>query len=455
MDKITNLKKRKMALLKMRLAHLQQKYEGYKPHAKQMLFHNLGAQCAERLFLAGNRCGKTYAGAYEMAMHLTGHYPNWWQGKRFLKPVSAWAASNTVESTRDILQTAYLGDASKGILGAIPQHLVNKVTFKRGASGCVDRVYVQHVSGGVSALGFKSYDQGREKFQGTSRHFIHLDEEPEMRLYEECLLRTLDVAGHVILTMTPLKGMTDVCQHFLNDLGQQKQVVQASWDDANHLLMDEKNRLRKSLRPHEVEAREKGIPSLGSGKVYPLMESDIVTKRFKVPDHFHKTFAVDFGWSNPTAVVWGVKDPDTGVIYIYDVYTACEKTPQQHAQVMQSKRVTTGVCDPAGLGANQADGQNLIEQYLRHGIHLTPADNQVEAGVMEVLEAMAEGRLKVMHHLEAWWQEFRLYRRNESGKILKKNDHLMDATRYLLTSGVFSHHHRFIQNRGKASWQTV
>jgi phage terminase large subunit-like protein len=390
-----------------------------------------------------------------MAMHLSGCYPSWWQGAQFKEPIQAWAASNTAESTRDILQKAYLGDVHKDKLGSIPYHLIEKITYKRGVSDGVDTVYVKHISGGLSTLGFKSYDQGREKFQGTSRHFIHLDEEPEMRLYEECLLRTLDVGGLIILTMTPLKGMTDICQHFLNESSSKRQIIQATWNDTTHLSNEEKQRLRQTLRPHELEAREKGVPSLGSGKVYPVTEMNVSVSRFDLPQHYLKTFAIDFGWSNPTAIVWGAKDPETGVVYIYDVYAENEKTPLEHTEVIKEKGLLHGVCDPAGLGASQSDGQSLMAQYQKHGVFLTAANNQVEAGVMQVLEALENGQLKVMHHLEAWWQEFRLYRRTENGKIHKKNDHLMDATRYLIVSGLYTSSH-FIKPRKKENdWRTA
>jgi phage terminase large subunit-like protein len=455
MNKIHTLRKKKLQLLKQRLQNLQESFLYYQPHPKQLNFHQSGDMFSERLFLAGNRCGKTYAGAMEMAMHLSGCYPSWWQGAQFKEPIQAWAASNTAESTRDILQKAYLGDVHKDKLGSIPYHLIEKITYKRGVSDGVDTVYVKHISGGLSTLGFKSYDQGREKFQGTSRHFIHLDEEPEMRLYEECLLRTLDVGGLIILTMTPLKGMTDICQHFLNESSSKRQIIQATWNDTTHLSNEEKQRLRQTLRPHELEAREKGVPSLGSGKVYPVTEMNVSVSRFDLPQHYLKTFAIDFGWSNPTAIVWGAKDPETGVVYIYDVYAENEKTPLEHTEVIKEKGLLHGVCDPAGLGASQSDGQSLMAQYQKHGVFLTAANNQVEAGVMQVLEALENGQLKVMHHLEAWWQEFRLYRRTENGKIHKKNDHLMDATRYLIVSGLYTSSH-FIKPRKKENdWRTA
>ena len=407
----------------------------YKAHAKQQQFHQQHAK--ERLFLAGNRCGKTFCGAMEIAMHLTGIYPKWWRGKIFKTPIKAWAASVTTESTRDILQRAYLGDSGNGQVGAIPPECVERTVMRRGVSGAVDTVYVKHVSGGVSQLGFKSYDQGREKFQGTSRHVIHLDEEPDLRLYEECLMRTMDCAGLIMLTMTPLKGMSDVCLHFLENPSAEKYTVQASWDDALHLSEAEKKSLRQTLRPHEIEAREKGIPALGAGRVYPVKEADIAVKRFDIPLHFKRVFGMDFGWTNPTAVVWLAYDEAKDVVYITDVYQASELTPQQHVVNIKARGDwINGVADPAGQGASQADGVSLMQRYADHGLYLTSAENHVDTGLMSVLERMQAGKLKVFDDLALWWKEFRVYRRGENGRVVKRMDHLMDATRYVVMSGL-------------------
>ena len=386
--------------------------------------------------MAGNRCGKTYCGSMEMAMHLTGIYPKGWEGKVFTTSIDAWAASVSIEATRDILQSSYLG--TDDIAGCIPKNCIEHITYRRGVSGAIDTIYIKHVSGGISTLGFKSYDQGREKFQGTSKDLIHLDEEPDIGIYEECLLRTLDTGGLIMLTMTPLKGLSEICQHFMQDTeNKNKQIVQASWDDTNHLSENEKTLLRKSLRPHEIEAREKGIPSLGSGKIYPIKESEIMVDPFTIPDNYKKCFGMDFGWSNPTAVVWGAIDPETDILYIYDSYAVSEQSPAEHSiSIKQRGEFIPGVCDPAGSMSLQNSGISLIDLYAKAGIYLTKADNSVEAGIMHIYELMKEGKIKVFSNLEPFWREFRLYRRNEKGIIVKKDDHLMDAFRYLVVSGL-------------------
>jgi len=239
----------------------------YKPYKQQQDFHCAGTQSQERLFLAGNRCGKTLAGSFEMACHLTGKYPDWWQGQKFEKPIQAWAASVTMEATRDILQPLYLGDQKSNKRGFLAQRDIISVVTKRGVAEAIDLVRIKHVSGGISTLGFKSYDQGREKFQGTARSVIHLDEEPPLDIYEECLVRTATVAGHVLLTMTPLLGLTPLVERFLASTELSgRTVVRATWADAAHLSTAEKARLRASLQPHELSAREEGVPVLGVGR---------------------------------------------------------------------------------------------------------------------------------------------------------------------------------------------
>ncbi len=435
---ILKLKIRQLDLLEEKKKRLlSQTIETYRPYKKQIDFHKQGVGARERLFLAGNRCGKTLCGAMEMAVHLTGIYPKWWQGVRFDKPIQAWAASVTAEATRDILQRVYLG-GKDGIMGCLPADKILRVTARRGVVDAVDSVFIQHVSGGVSTLGFKSYDQGREKFQGTVRHMVHLDEEPSVDIYEECVLRTATVKGHILLTLTPLMGLTELVESFVNaKKGSGKYVVRAGWSDAPHLGEQEKERLRKSLRPHEIEAREYGTPSLGSGRVFPISEEQIKVERFEIPLHFKRVFGIDFGWTNPTAAVWGGYDNDTNTLYIYDVYKRSELAPQEHAKYLQTRgEWIPGVCDPAGQSASQADGKSLVEHYADHGIKLTYADNGVEAGLMRMLERMQTAQLKVFADLDSWWEEFRLYRRDKTGRIVKKNDHLMDATRYLVTTGI-------------------
>lgn len=194
-------------------------------YEKQLEFFRAGATCKERAFIAGNRCGKTTAGCYEDTLHLTGEYPDCWQGRRFACPTDGWCAGNKKLTVRDILQRELLGLWGNFGTGLLPKDSILSWTRKRGVANAVDTVYVRHASGqgdnAVSLLGFKSYE-GRENFQGTAKHFIHFDEEPSIQVYREALMRTMIVPGDpagglVSVTFTPLRGWSDVVNEFLSE----------------------------------------------------------------------------------------------------------------------------------------------------------------------------------------------------------------------------------------------
>lgn len=202
-------------------------------YRKHMQFFAGGLEHLERCMMAANRVGKTWGvGAYETTCHLTGQYPDWWPGRRFKDPIDCWVAGDTSETTRDVIQVALTGiggEAGEGELGTgmIPGDLiVGKPSTKRGISGAIDTLRVRHVTGGLSKVGFKSYDQGRAKFQGTKKHLVWLDEEPPIDVYEEALLRLTattpgDVNGLMLATFTPLNGLSKVALKFLPDLAPQ------------------------------------------------------------------------------------------------------------------------------------------------------------------------------------------------------------------------------------------
>lgn len=189
---------------------------------KQRDFHALGGRFRERLFMAGNQLGKTVAGGAEWAMHLTGIYPEWWQGRRWDRPVTFWAAGVTGESTRDNPQRILLGPpGNKAVWGTgmIPQDQLGETMSARGLANAVDMVRVKHSSGGESLLAFKSYEKGREKWQGETLDGIWFDEEPPQDIYSEGLTRTNANNGSVIITFTPLKGQSEVVRQFMGQEG--------------------------------------------------------------------------------------------------------------------------------------------------------------------------------------------------------------------------------------------
>lgn len=165
--------------------------------------------------MAGNRVGKTDSGAYETTLHLTGSYPDWWTGKRFKAPNKAWAAGDTNKTVREILQEKLYGPVANPGTGMIPGDLITHRTVKQGIAEAIDTIYVQHVTGGTSSVQLKSYQEGRESFQGAGIDFIWLDEEPNEGIYTEALMRTMTTSGSLILTFTPLQGLSQVVLSFL------------------------------------------------------------------------------------------------------------------------------------------------------------------------------------------------------------------------------------------------
>lgn len=189
---------------------------------KHVEFFAAGATHQERLFMAGNRVGKTIAGGYETACHLTGQYPDWWVGHRFRRPVKWWVAGDTNETTRDVLQFELLGEVgwrdNRKMMdgsGIVPRETLGELTWKQGVQNLVDTIHVKHTSGGWSTLGMKSFDQGRRAFQGTAKHGIWLDEEVPIDVYSECLIRLMTTRGLLLATFTPLKGLTEMVEAFL------------------------------------------------------------------------------------------------------------------------------------------------------------------------------------------------------------------------------------------------
>lgn len=220
----------------------------FKPYAKQLEFYKKGKTDRERLLMAANQVGKTFCGSREVGYHLTGDYPDWWPGHRFGRPIAAWAASETGEVTRDTCQKNIVGEpADREAWGteAIPGDLILETRMKRGTPDAIDTLVVRHVpTGGQSILGFKSYDQGRKKFQGSKRDLVWLDEEPDEDIYSEALTRTNAVPdGRLLLTFTPLQGISEVVRGYLDAERAAKLVAEGrSEADVMAAMMDEERK---------------------------------------------------------------------------------------------------------------------------------------------------------------------------------------------------------------------
>lgn len=212
--------------------------------------------------------------------------------------------------------------------------------------------------------------------------------------------------------------------------------VQADWNDVPHLTEAQKKKLWDSIPPYMRDARTKGIPALGSGAIYPVPESDITCDPFELPKHWPRCYALDVGWKR-TAALWAAWDRENDTVYLYNEYYRAQAEPSIHATAIKTRGLwIPGVIDPASRGRAQKDGSQLLEDYKALGLELTPSRNAVEAGIQLVWERLSTGRLRVFRTLQNWLAEYRIYRRDEKGRIVKENDHLMDDTKYLMLSGL-------------------
>ena len=428
----------------------------YRPYPKQRAFHAMGKVKRERLFLAANRVGKTKSLSCEVACHMTGWYPPDWDGIRFDYPVRCGIGSKTAELTRDGAQRMLLGEFGKFGTGSIPKgNLLPDWKLSRGVPEAIDIFRVRHKSGGTSIAVLKSYKDGREAWQADEWDFAWLDEEPPEDIYSEALARTANTKsgnpGPMMLSLTPLLGMSNVVTRFYPDKGHpDRGLVMMSLDEAEHFDADARRKTIEGYLPHEREARTKGIPMLGSGRIFPIADELIsIAPIVQIPPLWRRLVGIDFGWDHPSAIVWGAYDDDADILYIYDCHRGRQQPVIELAAAIRARGDWIPVAWPHdGLNETLA-GPQLAQQYRDQGINMLPehaqydivpgdskenpklARNSVEAGLFDMLTRMQTGRLKVYSHLSDWFEEFHTYHRQD-GKIVKKGDDLMAASRYLV-----------------------
>ena len=357
----------------------------YDPYPYQQKFHKTGSEANQRLLMAANRIGKSFSGAAEMSYHLTGLYPDWWEGRRYDKPITAWAGGVSNETTRDIVQYELLGspdDPDAFGSGAIPKSKIIKTERKPGVPNAKSVALIQHVTGGNSSLHFKAYEMGVDKWQGRSVDCIWLDEEPSRELYSQAVTRTLDRKGMVYMTFTPESGMTETVASFMNNLQPGQSLTNATWDDASEAVTSMKGnsghlnesvmaQILSSYSPHEREMRRYGRPSIGSGLVFPVQEDKIMIDPMQLEDHWPRIAGIDFGWDHPTAVVWVAWDKDEDELYIYDCYRQSKASPSVHAASIRTRSESVPIAYPHDGNRRDSMGNpGLADQYRSLGCNM-------------------------------------------------------------------------------------
>lgn len=426
-------------------------YKPFTPNPKQLEFFSTGLDAVERALMAANRFGKSLCAALETSAHLTLNYPDWWPGYVYDKPIIAWAAGVDMKSTNLSLKRYYLGDQNGP--GLIHPSLIVDKNLKENT------YYILNKNGHVSTLTFKSHDQGADTFQAASPNIIHMDEQYPYAIHSECVTRITKVSedfhGQIIATFSPIKGTTLLTMHYTQHENPETEEVRntasgevhnsivyinATHDDALHISEEEKQRLLLSYLPHEREARTKGIPSLGSGLIYPVHESEFVVSPFSIPDYWPRFYGLDFGWDHPTAAAFMAHDQDNDVIYVYAEYSASQLTPQDHSYQLlkQGADWMPGAYDYSGNAICPTDGRSLVELYNNSGLRsLYPANkSSVSNGVFTIRQRMETGKFKIFSNLTKLLTEIRMYSRDDNGKVKKGNDDLLDAMRYGIVSGL-------------------
>lgn len=430
----------------------QNQMQHFVPYHWQKLFYKAGISNMQRLLMAANQVGKTRGASFEFAFHVTGRYPDWWEGRKFDQIKRSWALGHSGEQMRDNIQLQLFGEITHvngqrqlSGTGSIPHNCIiqDSIVWSPHTKNLVKDVAIRHKSGRRVMISLKSYTQGQDVMMGPVIDLIWIDEEPiDQEIYPQALIRTTNgdegKGGMVLMTFTPENGMTPLVTQFMNDLKKGQYLQNVTWEDAPHITDDVREQLLAAIPEHQRDMRTKGIPLLGEGQVFPIAEEHIKCKPFQIPEHWPRLFGIDFGWDHPTAIVWLAYNPDNETYYVYDCIKKDKVTISQWAMIINKRHPNwiPGSWPHDGLQHDKVSGIQIAQHYVDEGVNLLPSratfpdgTNGVEAGLYQMLDLMTSGRFFVFNHLGEWFDEFRMYHR-ENGKLVKLFDDLMSATRY-------------------------
>jgi len=420
----------------------------------QHRFNAATAQYNYCMLMAANRVGKTRSGLIIDAHHLTGDYPEDWEGHYFNHAPMCWLMGYSGEKTRDLLQHKLFGriDGREPTGGWIPRQRIRDWTAMNGTPGAYREVIVAHGGGGDVQAGdaicqFWSYSQGQHALMGDGIDWFHIDEEPEdQEIFPQVVTRSLSgdngKSGRGIITATPENGKTELVTKFMDrKAGDPYYIQTATWDDAPHLDEKAKENILKVYPEYQRDMRSRGVPLMGAGLIFEHAKSAISCPRFTIPDHFFVLNGMDFGWDHPQAHVQLAVDPDSSTVYVTQAWKASKKQPHEAWAAVRhwaDKIPTAWPHD--GLQHEKGSAKQQKEYYEEEGWvmlddHATWKDggNGVEAGLMELNNLMKTGRFKVFEDLHEVFEELREYHRETKpsglSKIVKVKDDIIDAIR--------------------------
>lgn len=411
-----------------------------KVHKKQIAFHKCKKR--NRWVFGGNRSGKTECGAVEVVYMACGNHPY-----RKNKVTEGWVVSLSRQVQRDVAQ--------RKILEYLPASYIEKIVMVSGGqdsaeNGVIDFILVRSDAGGISRIGFKSCDQGREKFQGTSLDYVWFDEEPPFDIYLECKMRVLDKCGDIFGTMTPLKGLTWVYNTiYLNEKNDDEIWCETmEWADNPFLSKREIESMTKSLPADEIESRRYGKFMQNGGMVYSEFDENVhVIEPFNIPLDWQDNISIDPGLHNPLSAHFYAVDFD-GNVYVVAEHYAAQKTVEYHAEKIKEiadrlhwKRDSRGflhaLIDSAAGQRTLASEKNVVELFYDNGLLVNPKVNKdLFSGISVVKSylktADGKSRLFIFKNCVNLIREIKNYWWGDDDVPIKKDDHCLDELRYYL-----------------------
>jgi phage terminase large subunit-like protein len=417
------------------------KYNKDKLHLKQLEFHKSNKR--NRWVFGGNRSGKTECGAVETVWLARGIHPY----KENRPSVNGWVVSLTREVQRDVAQAKVLKYLAPRYIEEIVM-----VSGKKGAPeyGVIDHIVVRNALGGLSKIGFKSCDQGREKFQGASLDFVWFDEEPPEDIYAECRMRVFDKCGMIFGTMTPLKGLTWVYDEIELNVRNNPEVwtIHMEWKDNPYLDPNEIEAMMEVTSASEQESRRFGKFTVGEGLVYHEFNPDVhVIEPFPIPVQWQSEISIDPGLRNPTSCHFYAVDYD-GNIYVVGEHYESGKTIDFHvdkifqlADKLGWKRDGKGrlhaLIDSASNQRTLAGEKSVAELFYEKGILVNTAVNKdLYTGIQRIKSLLCQKppRIYIFKTCPNMISEFKSYWWGKDDRPKKVDDHAMDDLRYFVMS---------------------
>ncbi len=445
MEKSNVLNKVKNVCMQKRTGAVCDKLKNYnsgeKVHLKQLAFHKCPKK--NRWVFGGNRSGKTECGAVETVWLARGIHPF----RKNKKNISAWVVSLSTQVQRDVAQAKILSYLNKDWIKEVVMTSGRKDSL---SNGIIDYITISNIFGGESRIGFKSCDQGRDKFQGTSLDFVWFDEEPPYDIYQECRMRVLDKAGEIFGTMTPLKGLTWVYNHIYLNEGQDDEVwcEFMEWADNPYLSEKEIKSLTASLSASELDARRYGKFIASGGLVYSEFDESVnVIEPFNVPKEWYDNISIDPGLNNPLSAHWYAVDYDGNIYVIAETYEV-RQTVEHHASKIKEICARLGwptayngmysaLIDSAANQRTLSSPKNVCELFYDNGILVNPKVNKdLYSGINRVKAYLknSEGKSKlfIFKNCVNMIREIKGYFWGNEDSPIKKDDHAMDDLRYYI-----------------------